>query len=421
MVTTIGRLVFGLTVALALAACHQADTPAPAAASSNDVKMGTYRVVLTTPGGELPFGLELKQEGSHPVGYLINGEERLLLGEVRIAGSHLEIPMPGYENVLKADAVGNELQGEIFLVKPNDKNQHIPLRATLGDTYRFFGQPARDNADVSGRWAMKLIDDSGAPEVVVGEFSQSHDVVSGTILTSTGDHRYLAGQVKGDELYLSTFDGAHVFLYKAKIAADGSLDGDWWSGLAFHEKWIGKRDAAAQLPDAYGVTAMRAGVKNFDFSFPDLSGKTVSSKDPQFRGKVLIVALAGSWCPNCHDEAAFLAPLYKDYRGKGLEIVSLQFEHFGDFERAAAATQRFRQHYGIEYTTLIAGVSDKDEAAKKLPMLKSFVAFPTTVFIDRKGNVRKIHTGYTGPATGDHYVQFVSEVKSTLDQLLAET
>ena len=53
-------------------------------------------------------------------------------------------------------------------------------------------------------------------------------------------------------------------------------------------------------------------------------------------------------------------------------------------------------------------------------MLQSFVAFPTTVFIDRKGNVRKIHTGYTGPATGDHYIQFVTEVKSTLDQLLAE-
>jgi peroxiredoxin len=421
MVTATWRLVFGLTAALALTACRQGDAPAAASASGNDVKMGTYRVVLQTPGGELPFGLELKQQDSHPVGYLINGPERLLLSDVKITGSHLEIAMPGYENVLKADAVGNELNGEIFLVKPNDKNQHVPLHATLGETYRFFDHPVSDNADVSGRWAVKFIDDSGAPEVAVGEFSQSHDVVSGTILTTTGDHRYLAGQVKGDELYLSTFDGAHVFLYKAKIAADGGLDGDWWSGLAFHEKWNGKRDAAAQLPDAYGLTAMRDGVKTFDFAFPDLSGKTVSSRDPQFRGKVLIVALAGSWCPNCHDEAAFLAPLYKDYRDKGLEIVSLQFEHFGDFPRAAEATQRFRQHYGIEYTTLIAGVSDKDEAAKKLPMLKSFVAFPTTVFIDRKGNVRKIHTGYSGPATGDHYVQFVNEVKTTLDQLLAET
>jgi peroxiredoxin len=421
MITTAWRMGIALGGALALGACHRGDAPAAAAPLSSDVKMGTYRVVLQTPGGELPFGLELAQQDAHPVGHLINGPERLLLRDVKITGSHLEITMPGYENVLKADAAGNTLQGEIFLVKPNEKNQHVPLRATLGETYRFFDHPASDSADVSGRWAVKFIDDNGAPEMAVGEFSQSHDAVSGTILTTTGDHRYLAGQVKGDELYLSTFDGAHVFLYKAKIAADGSLAGDWWSGLAFHEKWIGKRDAAAQLPDAYGLTAMRDGVKAFDFAFPDLSGKTVSSTDPQFRGKVLIVALAGSWCPNCHDEAAFLAPLYKEYRDKGLEIVSLQFEHFGDFQRAAEATQRFRQHYGIEYTTLIAGISDKDEAAKKLPMLKSFVAFPTTVFIDRKGNVRKIHTGFTGPATGDHYVQFVNEVKTTLDQLLAET
>jgi peroxiredoxin len=413
-------LILALT-ALALCACRRSETPATAAPKAgNDVKMGTYRALLRTPGGDLPFGLELAQKDGKPVGYLINGPERLLLSEVKIDGSHLEIRMPGYENILKADASGKTLEGEVFLVKLNEKNQHVPLRATLGDSYRFFKTPASDNADVSGRWAVKFIDDSGAAEVAIGEFNQAHDAVSGTILTTTGDHRYLAGQVNGDELYLSTFDGAHVFLYKAKITADGGLDGDWWSGLAFHEKLTAKRDAAAQLPDAYGVTAMRAGLKQFDFAFPDLQGKTVSSKDPQFRGKVLIVALAGSWCPNCHDEAAFLAPLYQEYRSKGLEIVSLQFEHFGDFPRAVEATMRFRQHYAIEYTTLIAGISDKDDAAKKLPMLKSFVAFPTTVFIDRKGNVRKIHTGYTGPATGDHYTRFVSEVKSTLDQLLAE-
>jgi peroxiredoxin len=418
---------------LTLAGCHRGTAQSEASASTSagagagagaggaGVKLGSYRVVLQTPGGDLPFGLDLSRQDSQVVGYLVNGEERLLLSEVKITGSHLEIRMPGYENVLTADATGDQLQGEIFLVKLGGKNQHVPLHATLGESYRFFANSATDNADLSGRWAVKFIDDSGAPEVAVGEFNQSHDAVSGTFLTTTGDHRFLAGQVRGDELYLSTFDGAHVFLYKAKITGDGSLAGDFWSGLAFHEKWTAKRDAGARLPDAYGLTAMRAGTRRFDFAFPDLSGKTVSSQDPQFHGKVLIVALAGSWCPNCHDEAAFLAPLYKDYRSKGLEIVSLMFEHFGDFPRAADATQRFRQHYGIEYTTLIAGVSDKDEAAKKLPMLQSFVAFPTTIFIDRKGHVRKIHTGYSGPATGDHYIQFVNEVKTTLDQLLAES
>jgi peroxiredoxin len=407
--------------AVAVSACGSG-SPQSAAAPSGGVKLGTYRAVLTLPNGELPFGLDLVKEGSETVGYLINGKERLKLSEVKISGSHLDIAMPGYENRLTADASGDQLSGEVFLDKLAGKNQHIPLKAQLGQTYRFFETGASDNADVSGRWAVTFVEDgSTKPDVAVGEFSQTHDEVTGTFLTDSGDHRYLAGQVKGDELYLSTFDGAHVFLYKAKVTPDGGLAGDFWSGNAHHETWSGKRDANAALPDAYALTAMRGTTKQFDFSFPDLAGNTVSSKDPKFKGKVLIVALAGSWCPNCHDEAMFLSPLYKDYRDKGLEIVSLMFEHFGDFPHAAEATQRFRQHYDIQYTTLIAGISDKDDAAKKLPSLERVYAFPTTLFIDRKGNVRKIHTGYSGPATGEHYTQFVAEVKATLDQLLAET
>ena len=401
-----------LSAVAVLAACHRA---AP------EVKMGTYRAVLQVPGGDLPFGLELSNQGSATVGYLVNGKERLPLSEVKIDGKHLEIRMPGYETRLTAEAVGDQLHGEVYLDKLGGKDQHIPLQATWGVGYRFFANPTSTYANMSGRWAVSLVDDSGAAEVAVGEFAQSADVVTGTFLTATGDQRFLAGQVQGDELYLSTFDGGHVFLYKATLAADGSLAGDYWSGLKYHEKWTAKRDPNAALPDAYQLTAMRTGAQSFDFAFPDLAGNTVSSQDPKFRGKVLIVALAGSWCPNCHDEAAFLAPLYKEYRARGLEIVSLMFEHFGDFQRAAAATQRFRQNYGIEYTTLIAGISDKDEAAKKLPMLDRVYAFPTTIFIDRKGKVRKIHTGFSGPATGEHYTQFVNEVKATLEQLLAES
>src|SRR5258708_36828436 len=168
---TISRLLLASTATLALAACHRGDGRGAAAAGNNDVKLGTFRVVLQRPGGELPFGLELKETGSGLVRYLINGQERLLLSDVKITGSHLEIRMPGYENLLTTDAAGNELQGEVFLVKPNGKNQHVPLRATLGENYRFFAKAASGDkaageaADVSGRWAGKFIDDSGAPEV----------------------------------------------------------------------------------------------------------------------------------------------------------------------------------------------------------------------------------------------------------------
>jgi thiol-disulfide isomerase/thioredoxin len=405
-------LIGAWVIAAALSACHRDAAPG--------VKMGLYRAVLQVPGGNLPFGLELAKDGAATVGFLLNGQERVKLSEVDIRGSHLEIRMPGYETRLSADATGDELSGEVFLDKLGGKDQHIPLHATLGDSYRFFPTAASQHADMSGRWAVTLIDDNGASELAVGEFEQVGDVLTGTFLTDTGDQRFLAGQVKGNELYLSTFDGAHVFLYTAAMGADGTLTGDYWSGLSYHEKWSAKKDPNAALPDAYSLTAMRSGVHTFDFSFPDLSGKTVSSTDPQFKGKVLIVALAGSWCPNCHDEAAFLAPLYQEDKGKGLEIVALMFEHFGDFPRAVAATERFRKQYGIEYTTLIAGISNKDDAAKRLPGLDRVYAFPTTIFIDRKGAVRKIHTGFSGPATGEHYTQFVNEVKATLDQLLAE-
>lgn len=418
----------GLAAAAALVASSVAMMAAaamPAAAAADAVPLGTYRCVLQLPGAELPFGLLLKREGGVTVGYLINGPERIKLTDVAIRGGHLDIGMPGFANRLSADAAGGSLRGEMDIERLGGKHVHLPLRAELGPRYRFFAPAAGAAAPapiaVSGRWAVEFIDKDGSREAAVGEFAQAGDVVTGTFLTTTGDHRYLAGQVLDHGLYLSTFDGAHVFLYHAELAADGTLSGQFWSGDWYQERWVATRDAHAALPDAYSLTHLKDGGRTFPFAFPDLDGKEVSSADPRFAGKVLIVALAGSWCPNCHDEAAFLEPLYREYRARGVEIVSLMFEHFGDFAQAAAATERFRRHYGIDYTTLIAGISDKDDAAGKLPALDRVYAFPTTIFIDRSGKVRKIHTGFSGPATGAHYTELVAEFKADIDALLAGT
>jgi thiol-disulfide isomerase/thioredoxin len=387
---------------------------------SRELQPGSYRAVLELPGGELPFGLDVAREEAGPVLYLVNGEERVRVTEVEVAEGQLTAKMPGFENTLTARIRGRRLEGEVSLLRAGGERQVLPLRAERGQAWRFFETPLTDNADVAGRWAVTFTADDGRTSAGVGEFAQSFERVTGTILAPTGDHRFLAGEVRGDELFLSRFDGASAYLYRARLEESGDLAGEYWSGKTGHQRFTARRDATAELDTTPVATGLRDPAVQLEFSFPDLDGNPVSLADPAFRDKVVIVTLAGSWCPNCHDEAAFLAALHRELRGEGLEVVSLMFEHFGDFEQAAAATRRFREKFGIEYATLVAGTSDKDDAARALPQLTGVFAYPTTIWVDRSGTVRKIHAGFSGPATGRHHEDLTREFREFTRELLAE-
>ena len=130
----------GCLCASLLVACSRGAPPSAAAPAG--VKPGTYRAVLQIPAGDLPFEFDLSREDSAWVGYLVNGPERVKLTEVTVAGGHLDIKMPGYENRLTADAEGDRLRGEVVLNKLGGKDQHIPLHAQLDQPYRFFPQSA---------------------------------------------------------------------------------------------------------------------------------------------------------------------------------------------------------------------------------------------------------------------------------------
>lgn len=396
---------------------------APPSADLANRLPGTWRAVLQVPGGELPFGLEFAERDGRLEATLVNGPDRVTVTEIALKDDALRLRMPGFENVLDATLEGEALVGTLTMIKKGGTEQKIPFAARRGETFRFSIDETQaatsDDIAVSGRWAVTF----GEGEKIspaVGEFAQQGRRVTGTFLTPTGDHRFLAGEVRGRELKLSKFDGGHVFLYRATLGDDGRLQGRFWSGTASVEAFTAQRDENASLGDAENRTTLAGKVDRLDFRFPDVGGSTISITDPFFRGKVIIVALAGSWCPNCHDEAAFLADLHRRKRSQGLEVISLMFEQFGDFPRAAEATYRFRDRHRIEYTTLIAGTSDKDDAAAKLPQLSGVYAFPTTIFVDRQGKVRKIHTGFSGPATGAHYDRLIGEFEATVDALLAE-
>jgi thiol-disulfide isomerase/thioredoxin len=80
----------------------------------------------------------------------------------------------------------------------------------------------------------------------------------------------------------------------------------------------------------------------------------VSDTDPRFQGKVVIVSVTGTWCPNCHDEAPFLAGLYRSHHARGLEIVALSFEEPEQL-KDLTRVRGFIKQYGIAYPFLIAG------------------------------------------------------------------
>ncbi|MFQ5510866.1 MAG: TlpA disulfide reductase family protein [Candidatus Krumholzibacteriia bacterium] len=390
---------------------------AGSAAWAGGIEMGRWLAVLTVPGGDLPFAIELARDHGRQVAYYLNGAERVRVDEVSIRGDSLELAIPSFNSKIEAVLAGGRLTGTLRLVKRGGAIQVVPFRAERGARYRFSRDPP--GGDVGGRWAVTFTDDGGASTVAVGEFRQEGARLVGTFRTPTGDYRFLEGQVQGPDLYLACFDGAHAFLFKASLGDDGKLYGDFWSGTAWHERWVATRDDRASLPDALKLTYLKPG-HAFSFRFPDLDGSPVSLSDDAFRGRVVVVTLAGSWCPNCHDEAAFLARYYAENRDRGVEVIALMFEHFKDFETAAAQVAHFRRRHNIEYSTLVAGYSDKAEAAARLPMLSGVLAFPTTIVVGRRGEVRRISTGFDGPATGEHFLAYEKEFTQFLDELLGE-
>ncbi|MCZ8131046.1 MAG: TlpA disulfide reductase family protein [Steroidobacteraceae bacterium] len=418
--TAVVATVLACTAAALLAGCGREAEREPAPDVRTVLAYGPYRAALTVPGGELPFGLELAREGEATVAYLVNGPERVRVTDVTQDGTRLDLVMPGYQNRIVAEATPEGLAGEVRIVRRGGEVTRIPFKATAGRTHRFSPTPPTPAGSVAGRWTVTLTSANGRTEPAVAEFTQDGATVTGTFLTPTGDHRYLAGELRGDELLLSRFDGGSAFLYRAKLAAPDAIEGRLWSGTWSERTWTARRDDAARLPDGASATKLKNPEEPLAFAFPDVDGKLVSLDDPRFAGKVVLVTIGGSWCPNCHDEAEFLQPYWRELRDDGLEIVALQFEHSADRTEAVAANRRYVAKFGIEWPVLIAGTTEENGVLASLPQLANFVAYPTMLFVDREGRVRKIHTGFSGPATGRHHEEWKVEFERTVQALLAE-
>ena len=389
--------------------------------------LGEWRAVLTSPGGDLPFGLRLTRAGRRLRAVAVNGAEQAPFSAVEQSGDRLTLRIDWYDSRIDAQITpaGDRMTGVWTRTEPGGPSR-MPFEAVRGASPRFtrLKTPGGDRQavpSVSGEWSAEFKDASGTSPAQ-GELVQEGERVTGTFLTPTGDYRYLEGSYEGGLLRLSTFDGAHAFLFSAEARGDGTLQGDFWSRGSYHATWKARRVAAGQpvLPDAWAQVGLTNRQGRFGFHFPDLDGHDVASTDPRFAGKVVLVNVFGSWCPNCNDEAPLLAAWYRRYHDRGLEIVGLAYEYTGDPVRDASFVRRYAARHGITYPLLLAGTSDKLAATKTLPDLTAILAFPTSIFLGRDGRVRKIYSGYAGPGTGEHHQELVAEWEKLLGSLLAE-
>lgn len=374
------------------------------------------------PEARLPFQWELQRspEGTFRM-FIQNASERIAVEDVVVTPDSIHIRMPLFESEFHGALLGDTLMQGVWRNPSKGADYTIPFKAQAGARARFPRRSGERAAAITGNWEVRFSPGTADAYNAVGAFHGAPDgTVEGTFMTETGDYRFLAGAAHGDSLWLSGFDGAHAFLFSAVLRQD-SLHGRFWSGKHWQEPWVAVRNNTYHLRDPDSLTSLRPGHERIEFRFRDTEGREHSPQDSAYAGKPLLVHIMGTWCPNCSDESVLLRDMYERFAPRGLRILAIAFEKQNDPQRAVEGLGRYKAALGIPYPILYGGRASKEEASAALPFLDRLMSYPTCVFIDRRGRVRRIRTGFYGPGTGQQYEDYKRQLVDYLDQLVAES
>ena len=385
---------------------------APAAVAQS--LAGRWDATVQVSGVDIPFRFELSGEGANVKGSFFNGDEKITSTSGKVENGTLILKWDDHASKLDATFHDGVLEGKYIRAGRDEKSSYA------FSAKRYSAPPAvkGDVPSIAGMWVIPTDSPKGekAWRFIV---RQTGSEVSAAVLRIDGDTGALTGTYKDGKFVLSHFDSARPMLLEVTPQKDGTLD------LLENSKtqrtairWeVAHAKGLPEPTDPMKHTSVKDPNEAFQYSFPDLNGRTVSNADAKFRGKVVLVNISGSWCPNCHDEALFLSDLYKKYRDQGLEIVALSFEE-ADQLKDLARLRAFIKRYDIQYTVLVGG--EPSEAKDKLTQAVNWNSWPTTFFIGRDGLVRGVHAGFPSSASGDLYRQAKDEFTAEVQHLLRE-
>ncbi len=362
---------------------------------------------------EIPFPFEIAGEGSTLEGSFFNGELKITSTSSRLENGTLTLRFEQYGSQIEATYKDGVLEGQYV----RGSRTPNPFRATRADT-----TPIATGAapSIDGVWRIPTTSRKGenAWRFIV---RQDGAEVEGAILRVDGDTGNLTGSYRDGTFVMSHFSGSRPLLLEVTLNDDGSLtllrNRDSDSTLTAVREGSAAAKTIAEPTDPNAHTSVKDPSEPLRFAFPDLDGNLVTNEDARFVGKVVLVSIGGSWCPNCHDEAPFLSKLYEDWKDRGLEIVGLSFERGAQLENPTGL-RAFIERYELGYTFLLAG--EPGELNEKMPQGVNLNTFPTTFFVGRDGLVRGVHAGFPSPGSGTFYTDTINEVTAEVERLLAE-
>jgi len=383
---------------------------------------GTWDAAVVLGQAEIPFRFEIATQGFEPRGFFFEGKRKIGSTSGKYVDGKLQLEYEFLNSTLTATFDGEKLDGSYRYNRKNGREYAFHARRAVSVAANTASLP-----QIAGNWEMKLAGPDNSttkdPRLVLSwklYLRQAGSEVTGSILRVDGDTGTLTGRWQGDSLVLSHFAGERPVLLEGKLQPDGTLD----ILLNRLNRYLAARtdDARAkgipEPPDPARYTNVKDAEEPFHFSFPDVDGRIVSDADAQFKNKVVILAIGGTWCPNCRDEAPFLVELYKRFHAQGLEIVGLNFEASGDLAEDKPRIESFVNEFSVPYPILYAGAIP--DVKDKLPQIVNFGAYPTTIYLNREGRVANVHTGFASAATGDVHTALEYDVEQLVERLLSE-
>jgi peroxiredoxin len=382
---------------------------------------GEYDGAATVRGQQVPIHLRLSERGDKLSAALINGKEETVASSVSFTGGELIANFDYFARTLDGTVSGDSFTGSFGLLETGATRYPVVLHKVLAGHPAV---PAVSGAAIAGDWEIAVKSSKGESAWQLNVQPASDGTLKAVIQRIDGDTGSLYGNfdAAAQALRVSHFTAAGPALYELKPQPDGTLLvsnllNPAQTNLVARRPAQARSEKLAAPTDPTAQTTLKDPTKPFVFSYPDLSGKLVSNTDPRFDGKVIIIAIGGSWCPNCHDEAPMLESFYKKFHARGLEIVDLSFEEAEQL-KDPTRLRAFIARYGITYTVLLAG--DPDQLNEKITLANNLNCWPTSFFIGRDSRIREVHAGFAGPANPEAHMALEQSVTELVEKLLAE-